>query len=902
MGRRWENSKSSHWVAICGFGFLAVAIIVTGWWLFEHQKKIIRVERQYELSAIATLKAQQIAEWRKETLIDAEMMRSNRILATQLDDWVQAGSPRDAIHDKLTTRMADLLRVYNYHAVLLLDAAAKPLLSVGEQLGLDAHNQEIALQALRTGQSLFADIYTQHQDEKSHLHLDLMVPLLVSAEGRQRAVGILVIRLEPKTAIFPLLETWPTPSETAETVLLKPTVDGVVRLSGRRHLKETVSREITLPADRMNPPNMVHERKEGFIEHLDYRNVPVLSFVRHVDGSPWYLIAKIDKAEIFAPIHSLAHQITLLVLAFIFFSGLTVFSWWRQLRATFQASRYQSELDRQMLEQRYNALSKYANDSILLVDQEGRIVEVNDRAVEIFGYSRQQLLELLISDLRTEEDKDLSAAQREQLNAEGSLLFETTFLKRDRGTFPAEVSARLIELNGQTYFQGILRDVSERKKAEQQIQFLAHHDSLTGLPNRNLLQDRLNQNLARAQRNHSKSAILFLDFDRFKNINDSLGHSVGDGVLKEVAKRLQACLRKGDTVARVGGDEFIVVLSDLDDITVAAKIAGKIGKMGTKPYHVEGQQFRLTISTGISIYPDDGEDIETLLKNADAAMYHAKNSGRDTHYFYTEDMNARTLEALNMENDLQQALVNNEFSLHYQPQIDLSSGCIIGVEALLRWQHPQLGSISPAVFIPIAEERGLIVPIGDWVLETACRQSMQWQQQGLPKINMAVNISALQMQQANFCDKLVAVLKKTGLPPEQLELELTESAIMESSDLAQVLLQQLKSLGVMLAIDDFGTGYSSLSYLKRFPIDKLKIDRSFIKDLTFDSEDEAITQAIIGIGRALKHKVIAEGVETLEQQQFLQREGCDEMQGFYFSRPLPSDDFANLLKAEQQTA
>ncbi len=902
-GRRWHASVASHWVAVGAFVVVALLIIAIGWWVFDYQKMEIRQQRKNGLKAIATLKAQQITTWRQEKLNDAELFRVNSILAAQLSEWLERGAPNDHLYQLLYSQLSSILHAYDYHAVALLDCQLNPLIFVGEKWALGERSRVAALKALRTKQSLYADLTTQHDvptADGGHIHLDLLIPLLDGEE--QNEVGLLVIRLEPEKFLLPLIENWPTPSNTAESVLLKPTPDGVIRVSGRRHLNEGVSRTIKFPTDRVTPPLMVSEGQEGVVEHNDYRNVPTLSYVKKVENTPWFLVAKVDKAEIYAPVHRLARQIALLVVFFVAAAGLIAYYWWRQQRALFFASHYQAQLDKQLLEQRFHSVTKHANDIILLVNQDGLIVDANHRALEAFGYSYQQIMELKISDLRLVEDREQSQEQRRQLEKQGALLFEAQFLRQDGSTFPAEVSARLIELDGHTYFQGILRDITERKRAEEQIMFLAHHDCLTGLPNRNLLQDRLRQNLARARRNGSKCAILFLDFDRFKNINDSLGHSVGDGVLKEVAVRLQSCLREGDTVARVGGDEFVILLSDLEDPRPAVSVAQKITALGTQPYEVEGQKFRLTISIGICMFPEDGGDFESLLKNADSAMYHAKNAGRNTFSFYTDDMNAKTLEVLNLERDLQNALENNDFTLHYQPQIDLASGSITGVEALLRWTHPVHGEMSPAVFIPIAEEHGLITAIGNWVLETACKQSVEWQEQGLPPIRMAVNISALQLHHIDFYEWLSNTLGRTGMNPELLELELTESAVMQDEKTAQILLQQLKALGVQLAIDDFGTGYSSLSHLKRFPIDKLKIDRSFIKDLPLDTEDGAITQAIIGVGRSLKQKVIAEGVETIEQQNFLRQEGCDEMQGFYFSRPVPADQLALLLKNSTVTS
>ena len=436
-----------------------------------------------------------------------------------------------------------------------------------------------------------------------------------------------------------------------------------------------------------------------------------------------------------------------------------------------------------------------------------------------------------------------------------------------------------------------------RKQAEERIRHLAHYDELTGLANRNMFSECLNHALAQARRNDKPLAILFIDLDRFKNINDTLGHEAGDRVLKEVAERLLGCLRASDTVGRLGGDEFVVLLEELPQPLHVAAVAQKILAAVAKPYMLEAQEFHLTASIGISTYPADSDNMQSLLKNADIAMYRAKEQGKNNYQYYSAQMYVHSLERLELDSDLRRALERKEFLLHYQPRIDIVSGRITGMEALVRWQHPTKGLIPPMQFIPLAEETGLIVPIGEWVLKTACARNKSWQEQGLPPLRIAVNLSARQFAHENLLQDVSRVLDETGLNPAALEFEITESMVMHNPEHAVNLLTRLKAMGIHLAIDDFGTGYSSLSYLKRFPLDSVKIDRSFIRDLPRDADDAAITRAIIAMAHSLRLEVIAEGVETEEQLHFLRDHGCDEMQGYYFSEPVPEHEFVRLVHA-----
>ena len=446
----------------------------------------------------------------------------------------------------------------------------------------------------------------------------------------------------------------------------------------------------------------------------------------------------------------------------------------------------------------------------------------------------------------------------------------------------------------------VFSDMTERKEAQERIEFLAHHDPLTGLPNRLLLRDRVAQALAQALRMQNRVALMFLDLDRFKTINDSLGHPVGDALLKEVVERLRTCVRDTDTICRQGGDEFIILLNDVRDSEAVSRIAEKIHLRMTEPVLVGKHQLSTSFSIGIALGPDDASDFDTLLQKADTAMYHAKEAGRNSHRFFTEQMNRQVVEHLTLENKLRRALDNREFVLYYQPQIDLAEGRIVGVEALIRWNSPEDGLVSPGRFIPVAEASGLIAPIGAWVLREACRQARAWQDAGLPPFVVAVNLSAMQFKRPDLINTVINALVLADLDSQWLELELTESILIQDAESTVDSVRRLKALGVKLSVDDFGTGYSSLAYLKRFAVDKLKIDQSFVRDLGHDPEDSAIVRAIVQMAHSMKLTTIAEGVETQELADLLRLFHCDEAQGFWLAKPLPADELEAFVRARMK--
>jgi diguanylate cyclase (GGDEF)-like protein/PAS domain S-box-containing protein len=553
------------------------------------------------------------------------------------------------------------------------------------------------------------------------------------------------------------------------------------------------------------------------------------------------------------------------------------------------------------MEARYRGLLEAAPDAMVVVNQGGEIVLLNVQAEKQFGYRRDELVgqkvkniipdgfaERLIADaLRSAED-----ALAQQIGTG----IELTGRRKDGSDFPIEIMLSPLEGAEGILVTAAIRDITLRKKAEAQMIHSSEHDFLTGLPNRMLLNDRVDQAIRLARRYKRKVAVLFLDVDGFKHINDSLGHPIGDKLLQSIAKRLVDCVRGSDTVSRQGGDEFVVLLSDEKHAESAALTARRMLQAVAEAHSVDQHDLHVTSSVGVSVYPDDGLDAETLIKNADTAMYQAKENGRQTYQFFKPDMNVRAVERQAIEESLRRALERQEFTLYYQPKINLRTGKITGAEALLRWLHPVRGLVPPAQFIPVAEDCGLILPIGNWVLREACQQAQAWVDAGLPLGTMAVNISAMQLRDENFLDGVFATLKDTGLDPRSLELELTESVLMKHAESTASILKTLRARGVQVAVDDFGTGFSSLSYLRKFPMDALKIDQSFVSQITTVPDEMIIVAAVIGMGRSLGLRVVAEGVETEEQLAFLQAHQCDEAQGYYFSRPVLPHDFVNLLE------
>ncbi|BBL71515.1 putative bifunctional diguanylate cyclase/phosphodiesterase [Methylogaea oryzae] len=544
-------------------------------------------------------------------------------------------------------------------------------------------------------------------------------------------------------------------------------------------------------------------------------------------------------------------------------------------------------------------------EAILITDANGAIISVNRAFCDITGYSESDVLGRNPNLLQSgRHRRGFFRKMRDALGRKGQWQGETWHRRKSGEIFPTWMNVSAVGYaNGEvSHYVGVFTDITDLKHSEERLDYLAHHDTLTGLPNRLLFHERLREAALHARQNNRIIALMFLDLDRFKIVNDTLGHTVGDELLAAVAERLRNSVRASDTVARLGGDEFAVVVSDMTDGSDIAHRAQKIIDTLSSAFSVGGNEVFVTTSIGITLFPNDNGEWSKMVENADVAMYHAKQQGRNNYQFYTAEMNACAYDQLMLETSLRHALERDEFVLYYQPQIDMPSGDIVGVEALIRWNHPELGLVPPNDFIPLLEVTGLIVPVGEWVIRTACRQVRTWLDEGHPPLTMAVNLSARQFREQNLKSNIAAILAETNIPANLLELEITESIVMENVQETVEILRQFKDMGLKVAIDDFGTGASSLSYLKSFPVDTLKISHDFVLNLPADNDDAAIAKAVITLARNMSLGSVAEGVETSEQMDFLRLQQCERMQGYLFSKALPPEQMAALLEERRRAA
>ncbi|ABA89553.1 sensor diguanylate cyclase/phosphodiesterase, CHASE4 and PAS domain-containing [Syntrophotalea carbinolica DSM 2380] len=633
---------------------------------------------------------------------------------------------------------------------------------------------------------------------------------------------------------------------------------------------------------------------EILLRVVDATRIRARVLFRDIFGVPAAVIGTNLSRDIYAQgLQSIIYfHIWLLVVSLM--AGVCILVIWDRLAGSRQRQRDSEHL--------FQHLFQFSADAFFLCEEQGRFVDVNHQSCAVLGFDRQKLLSLSWSDITDAAIGNL-LSRTQRLSTAAPVPMEATFTGNRGRTFVGDVSVTHLEIQDQVLFFVLVRDITERKAADTMLRkqkarlnYLAYHDVLTGLPNRLKAIELLQTYIGRANQRDTMVAVLIFDLDRFKNLNESLGHETGDEILMEVARRIQEMLRDTDVVARFGGDEFLVLLEHVADSTGVKHVAEKLLEAIAQPLRIGEQQFYLTGSIGISLYPKHGENAQTILKAADSAMYFAKEQGRNTYRFFIPSINVEVEERLYLETDLRQALNLEQFMLFYQPEFNLHTGKVECLETLLRWQHPKRGIVGPGEFIPLAEDTGLIVPIGEWVLQEACRQVIAWREQGLPSIRVAVNISARQFRQSGFIEMVFRVLKQYGLAAEWLELEITESFVIQSAEHALNMFKVLRQSGISLAVDDFGQGYSSLSYLRKFPFTKLKMDRAFVKNVVNDPHDEAIAAAIIAMGDSLGQEVVAEGIETREQLDTLRTLGCPCGQGYYLALPMEGPKMAEFLQ------
>ena len=728
-----------------------------------------------------------------------------------------------------------------------------------------------------------------------------MLQVGVAVRKGERRVGY-VITQNPLPFMTTMLPIAKAVDDTAELALCAPLgttnmrcVPDTLQTQSHPYVSQTLSQFIN---GNPLPMHLALSGKTGVAYTRDYQDHRVIAAYAPVGSTGLGMVLKIRQAELFYRLIGSIKDVGWLLMAMLL-TGMLMMRW---LVFPLLRKRTIAETELRHSEAHTRALLAHVAEGVIVIDEQGLIQIFNDAAERIFGYSAPEIIGSNVSRLMPEPHRSHHDGYLKRYRETGQSTVlgvsrEVLGVRHNGEEFPLEIKIREVRTETSHFFIATARDITNEKAATQRVLDLATHDALTGLPNRLLLEDRLKQVVIQARRNQNRVAVLFMDLDNFKTINDSLGHDVGDLLLKAVAQRLVASLRATDTVARHGGDEFIAILPGLLDVEAAETMTQKLLANIIAPYQIQGQALYIGVSIGVAIFPDDGEDPSTLLKNSDIAMYQAKERGGNTRQFFSRDMNQRVVGKQPLSTDLHQALVRHEFRLYYQPVVDFAHGGITGLEVLLRWQHPTRGLLDPSHFIPLAEETGLIVPMGEWVLQSACAQWQAWAKLGIDAPPFSVNLSARQFHQNTLVATVARILKESGVPPRFLVLEITESMLMDNADALIETFNALHAIGLQIALDDFGTGYSSLSYLKRFPIDILKIDQSFVREITTDPRDAAIATAVITLAHSLHMTVIAEGVETEDQRRFLHEHGCDEYQGYYFSKPLLAAELMVQLKA-----
>ncbi len=884
-------------------GFLLVAVMPMAglaWFYLTNFERTLTDTVLQNVSTVADKKTDQINTFINERLDDARAQARRSVTREALQSLAHAAGQPDiaelmALDQRFRQRLSDLADLRLYHDMLLIDLDGNVVFSLQREADLGSNLQRGPFQtsflahAFRQAMSsLHTDLtpFAPYQPSGDRVSAFLVTPVLVQG----RAIGALALQLSLDT-LMPVVLDRTGLGQSGETVLAQRLGQRVLYTAPLMRVdKAPYSYQVALDNSAL-PMQQALAGNHGRGLTLDYVGVEVAAAWRYLPALRWGMVVKIDKTEALAPAHQAVRLTWLAFAVFLLLSSAAAWLMgWRMV---------QTEDALAAQEARHRAMLGSMTDGVALlqVDATGQdfvFVDLNAAGQRMAGLTRQQVLDQPITQvLPGVESSGVLAALRQTHQAGQTRTLQMLNYQDER--LNLWVEADCVRLPGGELML-VVQDISERRAAQARIEHLARHDTLTGLFNRYTLETRLDQALLSARRTNEKLAVLFIDLDRFKAINDSMGHHVGDQLLIEVAHRLLASVRESDIVARQGGDEFVVVLSSLVSLADVATVAHKIHQTLALPYVLEASVQHTSPSIGIALFPQDGQDVDSLMKNADAAMYSAKEQGRNNIQYFTETMTAKASARLTLERDLRTAIQGQQFELYYQPQIRTVDNTLCGVEALIRWQHPERGLLSPAVFIPVAEETGLILPIGEWVIGQACRQRALWRAQGIENLRVAINLSAHQLREPTLVAQVKAAMQSNQLCGEDLELEVTESVAMSDPQAAIEQLQALRALGLTVAIDDFGTGYSSLAYLKRLPIQVLKLDREFVRDIETDPNDAAISAATLALAHSLGMLVVAEGVETPAQSDFLAAHQCDVLQGYLFGKPESADTLGPRLQ------